>query len=180
MSGNLGVGAHRPAGMTRRSVALALVVPALVMVAACADGGADAAGPSPATSSSPSAVAVTPTSGTPVVVEPPPRPTAIAPVAPGEGPAIPADQVDASAVRALYEAPTTADPTGTALTITVVIDPCTSVSGTVENQDATTVTVQLREQSDSAGACSTVGVLTPVDVSMTAPLGDRTLVIKGR
>lgn len=149
------------------SVALVALV-----LAGCARGGPAAdrvtgPGPTPPTPSS--------ASTTPAPTDGGPLPTAITPVAPGAPMTINRAQVDDAAVPGGYREPATVDLAGT--TVTLVGGGCDAVRAQVLEQDGTHVAVALVHTVTHPGPCTSGATAVPVSVTLSEPLGTRTLVL---
>lgn len=180
---------------------LLLLVPAVLLLAACA--GNSPTGTSPATTStvttSPTSDAHTTTTAGPPSVEvsrapgggATVRPTAIMPVAPGAGRVVPVSQIDASAAQVVFGGTIRTDLSGTELQIQGLRGGCSTLTAALTTQTTKAVSVLLTQSANpitnpvttttnSNTGCSAVAAITSLTVKLAQPLGARFVILTQR
>jgi hypothetical protein len=115
-------------------------------------------------------------------VSPSPIPPSMAPLNPAPPPgtqAVPAQQVDASALPEGYPSVAWTEGDGTTVgAYGVASGGCVEVRGELAEQNAQRVVLRMVEHTTSTGACTMEIRYPPVTVKLAEPLGDRTVVLQ--
>ncbi|MBM7810667.1 hypothetical protein [Saccharothrix algeriensis] len=164
-----------------------VVVLAVLIAAGCGGDGSPSGSPPFTPSTEPSSASVT-ASATPSVTASPPASTPVGPPPQSSAPplpgatAVPAEQVDGSALPDAYRREAWVSPDGRTVQVAGLAGGCKRASAEVEAQSADQVLITLvtTYHRPEGGVCTEELFPVPVDVTLDAPLGDRRIVLEAR